>query len=67
MFKFYRQIRIGFVHATFHRSMKRAELARTQQNVVKFKKYIYRAEDAWKKIVILTNKNKTTDGKERRI
>ena len=55
------------MHATFHRSMKRAELARTQQNVVKFKKYIYRAEDAWKKIVILTNKNKTTDGKERRV
>ena len=47
--------------------MKSAELARTQQNVVKFKKYIYRAEDAWKKIVILTNKNKTTDGKERRV
>ena len=67
MFKFYRQIRIGVVHATFHRNMKRAELARTQQDVVKFKKYIYRAEDAWKKIVILTNKNKTTDGKERRI
>jgi hypothetical protein len=67
MFKFYRKIRIGVVHATFHRNMKRAELARTQQDVVKFKKYIYRAEDAWKKIVILTNKNKTTDGKERRV
>jgi hypothetical protein len=44
--------------------MKQAQLARTQQNVVKFKKYIYRAEDAWRKLVILLNKNKPTDGKE---
>ena len=32
--------------------------------VVKFKKYIYRAEDAWRKLVILLNKNKSTNGKE---
>jgi hypothetical protein len=38
--------------------MKRAELARTEQNVLKFKKYIYRAEDAWKRLVILTEKTK---------
>jgi hypothetical protein len=42
--------------------MKYAEIARSQKNVIKFKKYIYRAEDAWKKVVILTNKNKPTDG-----
>lgn len=53
---------MGFLHATYHRNMKWAQIARTQQNIVKFKKYIYRAEDAWKKIVILTNKNKPTDG-----
>ncbi len=64
MFKIIRTIRIGFLHATYHRNMKRAQIARTQQNVVKFKKYIYRAEDAWRKLVILTNKNKPTDGKE---
>jgi hypothetical protein len=44
--------------------MKWAQIARTQQNVVKFKKYIYRAEDAWRKLVILLNKNKSTNGKE---
>ena len=50
------------MHATYHRNMKCAEIARSQKNVIKFKKYIYRAEDAWKKVVILTNKNKPTDG-----
>jgi len=64
MFKIIRTIRIGFLHASYHRNMKQAQLARTQQNVVKFKKYIYRAEDAWRKLVILLNKNKPTDGKE---
>ncbi len=64
MFKIIRTIRIGFLHATYHRNMKRAQIARTQQNVVKFKKYIYRAEDAWRKLVILLNKNKPNDGKE---
>ena len=44
--------------------MKWASKARTQQNIVQFKKYIYRAENAWRKLVILTNKNKTTNGKE---
>ena len=44
--------------------MKWAGIARTQQNIIKFKKYIYRAENAWRKLVILSNKNKTTNGKE---
>lgn len=64
MFKIIRTIRIGFLHAKYHRNMKWAKNERTQQNIVKFKKYIYRAEDAWRKLVILTNKNKPTDGKE---
>ncbi len=55
---------IGIYHAKYHRNMKWAKNERTQQNIVKFKKYIYRAEDAWRKLVILTNKNKPTDGKE---
>jgi hypothetical protein len=29
------------------------------RDVINFKKYIYAAEDAWRKIVILTNKIKT--------
>jgi hypothetical protein len=38
--------------------MKRAEHARRKQDIVEFKKYIYQAEDAWRKIVILTEKQK---------
>jgi len=64
MFKTIRIIRIGFLHATYHRNMKWAGNARTQQNIIKFKKYIYRAENAWRKLVILSNKNKTINGKE---
>ena len=56
--KWWYRFRIGLLHAAYHRNMKRAEQARTDQNVLKFKKYIYRAEDAWKKLVILTEKTK---------
>jgi len=52
------RIRINILHAAFHRNMKRADVARSKQDVVTFKKYIYRAEDAWRKIVILTQKIK---------
>ena len=54
----FRKIRIGMLHATYHRNMKRAEGARQQQDVLRFKKYIYRAEDAWRRLVILTEKIK---------
>jgi hypothetical protein len=57
--KWFRKLRIGFLHASYHRNMKRAETARVQQDILKFKKYIYRAEDAWKKLVILTEKTKS--------
>lgn len=57
--KWFRKLRIGFLHAAYHRNMKRAEAARSQQDILKFKKYIYRAEDAWKKLVILTEKTKS--------
>lgn len=56
--KWWYRFRIGLLHAAYHRNMKRAEQARTDQNVLKFKKYIYRAEDAWKRLVILTEKTK---------
>jgi hypothetical protein len=53
------KIRIGFLHAAYHRHMKRADAARELRDIINFKKYIYAAEDAWRKIVILTNKIKT--------
>lgn len=46
------------LHAEFHRNMKRAESARSNRDIGKFKQHIYRAEDAWRKIVILTEKSK---------
>lgn len=56
--KWWYKIRIGLLHATYHRNIKYAESARQKQDIVLFKKYIYRAEDIWKKIVILTEKIK---------
>jgi hypothetical protein len=53
-----RKIRIGFLHAKYHRNLKRAEAARIDRDVVKFKKYVYQAEDAWRKLVILAEKTK---------
>lgn len=44
------------LHATYHKNMKLAEKAREDHDIVTFKKYIYRAEDAWRKLVIITNK-----------
>jgi hypothetical protein len=51
-------MQIGFYHAAYHRHMKRADSARTQHDILKFKKHVYRAEDAWRKIVVLTEKSK---------
>jgi hypothetical protein len=59
MITFFIKIQIGLLHATYHRNMKRADSARESRDIIKFKKYIYAAEDAWRKIVILTNKIKT--------
>jgi hypothetical protein len=58
MFKWLYKIRIGWHHAAYHRYMKRADQARQKQDIVEFKKYIYQAEDAWRKIIILTEKQK---------
>ena len=57
--KFLAKIRIGVLHAKFHRNMRRANASRSKHDIVTFKKHIYRAEDAWRKIVILTQKIKT--------
>lgn len=51
-------IKIGLLHATYHRNIKKADIARKSFNVIEFKKYIYRAEDAWRKLVILQEKIK---------
>jgi hypothetical protein len=59
MIAFFIKIQIGILHAAYHRNMKKADDARSKQDIVAFKKYIYQAEDAWRKIVILTNKIKT--------
>lgn len=58
MIKWFRKIRIGFLHAKFHRAMNQAIRARENLDIIKFKKYIYLAEDTWKQIVILTEKSK---------
>ena len=52
----FRKLRIGWFHAAYHRNLKRADKARTAQDIVKFKKYVYAAEDAWRKLVILKEK-----------
>lgn len=51
--KWFQNFRIAILHAKFHRNMKKANLARQQQDILKFKKYIYRAEDAWRRLVII--------------
>jgi hypothetical protein len=56
--KWFIKLRIGLLHATYHRNMKRADNARIDKNILKFKKYVYKAEDAWRKLVILTEKTK---------
>jgi len=52
------RFRIAILHAAYHRSMKSMEQARQKHDIVEFKTYAYRAEDAWRKIVILTEKLK---------
>jgi hypothetical protein len=49
---------IAIYHASYHRNLKRAQEARVKQDIIAFKRYIYRAEDAWRKVVILTEKSK---------
>lgn len=58
MLNWLRRIKIGILHATYHRNMKRAEQARKNHDIVKFKKYIYRAEDAWKTLITIKEKIK---------
>jgi len=54
--KFLDKIRIGLYHASYHRNLKNAEKQKDKQDIKKFQKYIYQAEDAWKKLVIIRKK-----------
>ena len=56
MFKFIAHIRIGLLHAKYHKYLKLAENARKNHDIVEFKKYIYAAEDAWKQLVLIKKK-----------
>ena len=49
------------LHATYHRWMRRAEQAHETKDIHQFKNAIYKAEDAWRKIVIISNKIKTKE------
>ncbi len=48
--RLYYNIRIGFLHAAFHRHLRKMTYYRTKRDIVNFKKSIYRAEDAWRKL-----------------
>ena len=54
------KFRIGLLHATYHRNIKKADTAREALDIIKFKKYVYKAEDAWRKLVLLTEKTTGT-------
>lgn len=56
MHKWFIKLRIGLLHATYHRNIKKAAAARQLLDIIKFKKYVYKAEDAWRKLVLLTEK-----------
>jgi hypothetical protein len=59
---FWLNIRIGLAHARYHKNMKRAEQARQGKQLRKFRRYIYRAENAWRKLVILFYKQRNING-----
>ena len=56
--KAFLRFRTAILHAAYHRNMRHMEIARGKHDIVKFKTYAYRAEDAWRKIVVLTEKLK---------
>jgi hypothetical protein len=58
LINWWHRIQIAFYHAAYHRNLKRAQEARVKQDIIAFKQYIYRAEDAWRQVVILTEKSK---------
>jgi len=53
---FFEKILVGIYHATYHRNIRNAEKAKDKKDIELFKKSVYRAEDAWKKIVLIKKK-----------
>jgi len=47
---------IGIYQARYHRNMQRMQDASDNSDIKAFKKYTYRAEDAWKKVIIYRTK-----------
>ena len=62
MLKWINNIRIGILHAKYHRLLRKSIKAQQTKDIVEFKKYIYRAEDVWRKMVILIEKQKQENG-----
>ena len=60
------KVLIGWYHARYHKNLKKAEAAKDSKDLYKFKKYIYKAEDAWKKIITINNKKKQLWQKKQR-
>ena len=54
--KFLDKIRIGLYHAAYHRNLRYAEQQKEKKDIFKFQKYVYRAEDAWKKLITIKKK-----------
>ena len=52
------ELRISILNATYHRNMKAAERSRIKLDIIKFKKHVYAAEDAWRKLIMLMQKIK---------
>jgi len=52
------KILIGWYHAKYHRNLKKAEAAKDNKDIHRFKQFIYKSEDAWRKIITLNDKNK---------
>lgn len=54
---FFEKILVGIHHATYHRNVRKAIKAKDKRDIQLFKKYVYQAEDAWKKIVLIKKKH----------
>lgn len=52
------KFKIALLHAKYHKHMRLADIARATTDIIEFKKHVYNAEDAWRKLVILTHKIK---------
>ena len=52
------KIRIGLCHASYHRNLRYAEQQKEKKDINHFKKYVYPAENAWKRSVQIQDKYK---------